>query len=55
MIVFLEFLFDTWYIGNFPSLMLYKQLVHMYVVELGSISIWKYTKFIVLTICLKNV
>jgi hypothetical protein len=55
MIVFLKFLFDTWYIGDLSSLMLYKQLVHMYVVELGFISIWKFTKFIVLTNCLKNV
>jgi hypothetical protein len=49
-----KFWFDTSYKGGLSSLMLYKQLVHMYVVELGSILIWKYTKFVVLTICLKN-
>ncbi len=41
-ILFLKFLFDTWFKGGLFSLLLCKQLVHMYNVELGSIWIWKY-------------
>jgi hypothetical protein len=42
MILFLKFLFGTWYKGGLFSLILFKQLVHMYDVELGFIWIWKY-------------
>ncbi len=38
----LKKLFGTWYKGGLFSLILCKQLVHMYDVELGSIWIWKY-------------
>jgi len=44
MILFLKILFNTWYKCVLFSLMLCKQLVHMYVVELDSIWIWKCTK-----------
>jgi hypothetical protein len=37
MIVFLKILFNTKYTGGFFSLILCKQLGHMYDVELGSI------------------
>jgi len=44
MILFLKILFNTWYKCVLFSLMLCKQLVHMYVIELDSIWIWKCTK-----------
>jgi hypothetical protein len=42
MILFLNFLFSTWYKGGLFWLILCKQLVHIYDVELNSIWIWKY-------------
>jgi hypothetical protein len=42
--LFLKVLFNTWYNGGLFSLILRKQLVHMYDVELGFIWIWKYIK-----------
>jgi hypothetical protein len=44
MILFLKTLFGTWYKGGLFSLILCKQIVHMYDVELSSIWIWKYVK-----------
>jgi hypothetical protein len=44
MILFLKILFNTWYKRCLFSLILCKELVHMYDVELGSIWIWKYVK-----------
>jgi hypothetical protein len=41
---FFHILFDTWYKGVLFLLMLCKQLVYMYIVELGFIWIWKCTK-----------
>jgi hypothetical protein len=43
-ILFLEILFETWFKGGLFSLIVCKQLVHMYDVEIGSIWIWKYIK-----------
>ncbi len=42
MILFLKVLFGTWYKGGLFSLILCKQLVHMYDVELGFIWISMY-------------
>jgi hypothetical protein len=41
-ILFLEKLFGTWCKNDLFSLILRKQLIHMYDVELGFIWIWKY-------------
>ncbi len=40
--MFIEILFSAWYKGGLFSLILRKQLVHMYDVELISIWIWGY-------------
>jgi hypothetical protein len=42
MILFLKNLFGTWYKGGIFSLILCKQLVHMYDIELGFIWISMY-------------
>jgi hypothetical protein len=44
MILFIKKLFGTWYMGGLFSLILCKQLVHMYDVQWGFIWIWNYIK-----------
>jgi hypothetical protein len=44
MVLFLQNLFNIWYKSGLLSLILCKQLVHMYDVELIFIWIWSYIK-----------
>jgi hypothetical protein len=44
MILFQKTLFGTWYKGVLFSLILCKQFIHIYNVELGYIWIWEYIK-----------